>query len=690
MRSWTGVGMSEFRRQTWVFVLLALLALFAGCKGESSPTAPPVNGPGSTGTTGTGTTNPPAGAVVTLAVSPATPVIGSASTITATVTVAGKPAPNGTAVEFSSDIGSFCLAVAGCTEPTTNPIRTALRTTTNGVTNIVLSSASGGIATIQAVVNNVTAKTTVNFVSTPVEPPHPDTTPAITAVAPATGRPAGGETVTITGRNFTTPVRVLFTTDTGVTKEGQVISASATEIKVFSPAFDVGTTQQLKTTITVINAAGSASESRISLATGTFTYQSTILTPKVTTASPASGPINGGTRVTIFGEGFQSPLQVFFGAAEAQVISNTFNQIIVLSPAASTTADQGSGNVTGFVDLRIVNINSATTVTAPGVFRYTPKMQITLAGPTEGPYTGGTDVQIDGTGFDDPLSVVLAGVAGQVIRVSGTQLLVRTSPVQPTGCSDVTGPIVVTNGDNGDTATGPAFFYRVPKPFIVSVLSTSGGAINPGSSINLTVLNPGALPTIKIGQSQVNISGATVNPNGTTTFTVAVPPNITLAIESCTAGGNRRVATSFDVVFTSAETTCSVTAPGGLTVSPPDAPNLFLTPNPLTLTARAAVPASAGPPPVAAVPAQNGNGIFTIVNTGTAAATIASVVSSNPNFVITSDPSGQVLAPCDSAIVGVQYIAGPAGSTANGQIAVSVTSSAGNLTRNEAVIGSTQ
>ena len=89
-------------------------------------------------------------------------------------------------------------------------------------------------------------------------------------------------------------------------------------------------------------------------------------------------------------------------------------------------------------------------------------------------------------------------------------------------------------------------------------------------------------------------------------------------------------------------------------------------------------------------PAQNGNGTFTIVNTGTAAATIASVVSGNPAFTVTLNPSGQVLAPCDSAIVGVQYTAGAPGSSANGQIAVSVTSAVGNLTRNEAVTGSTQ
>jgi hypothetical protein len=678
--------MSEYRRQTWVFVLLALLALFAGCKGESSPTAPPVTGPGSTDTTGTGTTNPATGAVVTLAVSPATPVIGSASTITATVTVAGKPAPNGTGVEFSTDIGSFCLAVTGCSEPTTNPIRAALRTTTNGISTIVISSSAVGVATIQAVVNNVSAKTTVNFVATPVDPPRPDLTPAITAVTPAIGRPAGGETVTITGRNFTTPVRVLFVTDTGVTKEGQVISASANEIKVFSPAFDVGTTQQLKATITVINAAGSANESRITLATGTFTYQSTILTPKVTTMSPASGPINGGTRSTIFGEGFQSPLQVFFGSAEAQVVSNTFNQIIVLSPAGSTTSPNGSGAVLGPVDVRVVNINSATTVTAPALFRYTPKMQITLAGPNEGPFTGGTEFHIDGTGFDDPLTVVAAGVAADIIRVSGTQILARTNPVTPTGCNDIPGPIVVTNGDNGDTATGPSFTYRISKPFIVSAVPSGPGPIVPGSSVLITVANAFGLPQFKFGSVTPIVSGATPNADGTTTYTVAVPLNIPLQTGNC-GGTTAPQATSFDLTYTSALTTCTNTQTGGLFVSPPQVGNLFLTPNPLNLTATAAVPASAGPPPVAGTPAIPGNGTFNIVNNGGAPLTITSIATGGcPGYIVSGPPPGTVLQACDIAAVAVQY---PAGGPPSCLITITATSGSTTLVRNESVIGTT-
>jgi hypothetical protein len=672
-----------------MFVLLAMLALFAGCKGESSPTAPPTTpGPG-VPPTSTGTP-PVTGATVTLTVSNATPVVGSTAIISAAVTVNGQPAPNGTAVEFAVDNGSLCIAVSGCTE-TTPPTRSIVRTTTSGVATVVVTSSSAITTVVEAVVNNVSARTTVRFTAIPIDPQKPSTAPSITGVAPTLGRPAGGETITITGVNFRAPVRVLFDTGTGTIKEAQVISVTSTEIRVLSPGFDVGTGQQQKVSIIVINEAGSTNEVRVTAAAATFTYQSTVLTPHITTVSPAAGPINGGTRVTVFGDGFQAPLQVFFGSQEAQVISTTFNQVIVLSPAATTTSQNGSGVVTGPVDLRIVNINSATSVTAAQIFRYTPKMQITLAGPTEGPYTGGTDITIDGSGFDDPLSVVAAGVAAQVLRVSGTQILARTSGVVVTGCADVVGPIVVTNGENGDQATGPTFTYRVAKPVVVGVAAAGGGPIVPGSSVTVTVLNAtSTFPQLTFGPIAVTPSGAVRNPNGTTTYTAVVPTTLTLGAGTCSAGGTTTQTTSFDIVFTAPETGCTATLRNGLTVLPPQTGSLFMTPNPLVLTGKAAVAPTVGPPPTPGSPAQNGSGSFTIVNNGAAPLTITSVVSNNATFTVTSDPSGTTIGPCDTALATVQYTAGAAGSSAATQIVVTATTGGNSITKNETVTGSTQ
>src|SRR3954452_23642113 len=94
--------MRTMRQKKYLFALLMLLAVFAACKGES-PTAPT-----STSGGGGGTTTPPTGSNVLLTVSNANPTVPSQSSIvTATVTQNGQPVPNGTAVEFTTDFGTF-------------------------------------------------------------------------------------------------------------------------------------------------------------------------------------------------------------------------------------------------------------------------------------------------------------------------------------------------------------------------------------------------------------------------------------------------------------------------------------------------------------------------------------------------------------------------------------------------------
>ncbi len=617
--------MTKIRQRKYLLAIVALVLVFAGCKGES-PTAP--TSPGGQG----GGTTPPTGATVTLGVSNATPLVNSTTIVTATVTQNNQAVPNGTAVQFAtSPLGTFTDANAN----------NVIHTTTNGVATATLTSSSAGTTTITVVVNNVSAKTQVTFSAVPVTPPPPNTAPTITSISPATGKPAGGDIITITGTNFVSPVRAIFDFGSGVTKEAQVVSVTATQIQVISPPIDLGTGQTANATITIIVSAGTPNEQKVSAST-TFTYQAAVLTPKITTLSPTSGPIDGGTRVTIFGEGFQAPVQVFFGSQEAQVINITFAQIIVMSPTARDTASNGSGTVTGPVDVKIININSNTSVTATGAFRYTPKMQITAMGPTEGPYSGGTRVTIDGVGFTDPVAVVIGGVAAMPIKVTGTQIIVMTSGVQPTSCADVTGPSSVTNVDNGDTATAPSFIYRVPKPVIAGVNPLS---VAPGGTLSVIVANaqPG-VNRFTVGGKTVFSSGATVNPDGSTTFTLVLPTSYTFATQSCAAlngiagTGTQNVAIIADIVYTNAGTGCTDTAAGAVTITPPG--GTACTPNPVsaTITPSGATCASAGS--IVAAGAVTGTTTITLTNAATSGAnlTASALVSASSNATITVSP----------------------------------------------------
>ncbi|HET7434280.1 MAG TPA: IPT/TIG domain-containing protein [Thermoanaerobaculia bacterium] len=568
-------------RKHW-FALLAILFVFAACKGES-PTAPPVNSGGGGGVGGGGT--PPTNASIVLTTSSTDPLIDSTATITATVTVNGQPVANGTAVEFSvSPVGAF--SDTGTT--------TTIKTTTNGVATASVSSTTAGATTVTATVNNVSRTTQITFRDRPIVQPPPDTTPTITSITPAVGRPAGGETIRITGTNFRAPVRVVFNIN-GSIVEGIVTSVTATTIDVLTPPVNIGIGQQVEATVSVITEAGTATEQRV-VSSSPFTFRNEVLTPNPVTASPSSGPIGGGTRVTIFGDGFQSPVQVFFGAAEARVIDVGFSQIIVESPIARSTSPNGAGSVTGPVDIRVLNIASNKTATLTAGFRYVDALSITAIRPFSGSALGGTDITIDGTGFESPLQVTVGGVLAQQLRVSGTQILVRTNP-KASPCSNSTGPVTVTTINNNQTVSSTELFTYIGIPSTITAVGPGGG-VQPGGTATVTVNNPGVGP-LGVGDIRFTVNGVTVTPSpsqvtdgtGSQTFSFVVPNSgFTFPTVACQTGGGL-AGTQFGPIdvtlgFTNTSTSCTDTLTNGLHILPSGA-NPCLTPASPSVTAPA-------------------------------------------------------------------------------------------------------
>ena len=609
------------KRISSVALLALVLLAFGACKGDS-PTAPPP------GTTPPGNTPPPSGVTLVVTTSNVDPLVDSTVVITATVTENGQPVPNGTAVEFQTTNGTFTDTNATST----------VRTTTNGVATATLTSSTAGLSRTSITVNNVTRTVDVTFRARPVTNPPPTTTPTITSVTPSIGRPAGGETIRITGTNFTAPVRVLFDTGTGSPVEGFVVNRTDTTIDVITPAVNLGAGQQLISSIIVITAAGTTSEQRAEVASG-FTYRNESLTPVIHTLTPNSSPIEGGTRVSIFGEGFQAPVQVLFGSAEARIIETRFSEIIVEAPAARDTNPNGSGTVTGPVAVTVRNINSNTQVSVGDRFRYISKMQITTVKPVVGSSLGNTEVIIDGTGFDSPLDVQIAGVQAQVLEVSGTRLRVRTGRL-PQTCSSATGPITVTNTANGDTDTyGDAaneagFTYNAVQASIIGI----AGTLAPGGVVSVTVRNPGIGPNGE-GTPRFTIAGRTLipapsintDPIGPTTFTFTLPTTgFTFPTVACTTGGSEPGTqlgpTETNLVYTNAVAGCSDTI--SVTIQPPT-PNPCLT-EPQPIVTDPAVGCATAPATTVAGPATTAN--ITIQNdTEAQTLNITNATISGPN-----------------------------------------------------------
>ena len=619
--------------------LVAMMALLSGCSGESPTTPTPVNPPPGGG--GGSGTPPPTAATIVLAASNPSPVVRSTSTITATVTQGGTAVPNGTAVEFETNLGTFIDTASA----------TTIRTTTNGVASATLTSGAPGLARVTVRVNNAVQTIEIRFLAEPVVPPiPPPLVTSVTSVTPGSATPQGGETITIRGTNFNQPLRVFFGDRPAV-----ILSSTLNEIRVLAPQISLGPTEQFREVqILVISESETPAEQR-AVAPSPFRYEVPILSPVILDVAPSSGPNEGNTRITIFGEGFQRPLRAFFGTSgsaggaltdqvELEIIDVTFDRVIAMTPPA---LGLGAALRDQQVTLRVLNQGSGTDAVVANAFRYGPGMQITAVGPTSGSALGGTRVRIDGWGFDEPVAVTIGGIgAGTIVDVAGTQIIALTGRPLIAGCDDViSGPVSVTNVEDGGSAiaTGIDFDFIVPKARIVEVSPTSG---NPGTVISVLVVGTSGFGTFTLGDQRVNATRTSYNSSTETAeFTFTIPSNLEFDADDCGE------ASFFDLAFEDAITTCGDTLTRAISIAPPQVARLFVEPDNRALNFSGVVGA--------AVPPQT----VTVTNTGTTTLTITSAGPASPNPPFSSTGiSTTSIAACESAVISVSFTPTVAGS----------------------------
>lgn len=472
-----------------------------------------------------------------------------------------QPPPTGTTIVVSATAGSFGSPGG--------PSSTPVETVDGRVVASYFPPAEGaGQVTIQARLEDSIAQKDLQI----LEP----ATFFLASVEPDTGSPAGGEPVTIRGGGFEEPVRVTFD---GV--PAQVQSVTSNRIRVVTPPSNdpppAGQTQPVPVEVTVnLNEEEEATDTL----TDAFIYArgGTVVQPEIFSVSPASGPNEGGTRVTINGEGFQSPVQVFFGegssatdfqGVEASVESVSANRIVVTTPPATGF---GHNNLDSVVDILVKNLDSGFATVAPSVFQYGagdgPGGEvpfISAISPGQGPFTGGTEVTLFGQGFDEPVAVELAGVGQSILSVTGTEVVVSTVPVDVTSCNDVSGPSEITNIETGESATGPTFTYRVPEPLVTGV-SPSDGPEGGNTLVTITGQNFSEPLRVLFGGQAASVQSVSPTEIQARTPTFAGE----LETEECGDGGERFVATAVDVTVENLQTTCNDTFPSGFNYNPSD------------------------------------------------------------------------------------------------------------------------
>ncbi|HUP44758.1 MAG TPA: IPT/TIG domain-containing protein, partial [Thermoanaerobaculia bacterium] len=367
----------------------------------------------------------------------------------------------------------------------------------------------------------------------------------------------------------------------------------------------------------------------------------------------------------------------------------TFNSIVVISPNSRDTTINAEPAV-GPVPVTIRNVHSGTQTVFAAGFRYHSAIRIVAVGPTEGPFTGGTRVTIDGIGFDDPVAVTIGGVAAQPIQVSGTKIIAITSGVTVTGCSDVTGPISVTNISTGASGESSVeFTYRVPQPIIISATSP----VQPGGTITVRVFGAFGFPRLRLDQRVLSITSEVDNGDGSTTFTAIVPTNVELTQQACAGapGVTAPQPTSFDITYESATTGCTDTMSDGVIVEPLPVARLAFSPNgftPFTATFVAGDPGATPPTSDSITPSATQT--VNIVNSGAALLTVNSITQSVgcSAFVISHAPTPFDLNPCDLQPITARYVGPSPPATGTQSCTLTVDTNAG--TRSLNLVGTTQ
>jgi IPT/TIG domain len=522
---------------TMVVLLVALVGATACSSDSPTPTQPTGGGTGG-GTTGSG------GVTLTLVASNTKPKAGTCALVQASVLFNGQAVPDGTSVVFSTDFGFFG----------DSGLNIVSLLTQQSAAFATLCSDNEGTANVTARVTyknkNGQAAIAVTFGA------GVTTGPFISFCTPSIGPVEGGTAVTINGGNFdlsgaaSLQVSVVFSSKDGTIQlPATVTGNSATAITLLTPAYPKPAASPIPVDVTISLRAGVVSATVT--ATSCFTYFGSSVVPQIFSLLPSSGSNLGGTRVTILGSGFQAPVQVFFGDApnqtEAVVVSVSFSQIVILTPAAFGA---GQGNLNQSVSVTVKDAGAGADVSAKlsDAFRYVTAMQANGVSPLVG--APGTLFTIFGNGFSAPLLATVGGTQLPVISISATEVVVRA----PAGaCLSLSGAITLTNLNTGE-------FVTTPQSISVQTLSITSAVPATGPSTggtSVTIAGSQLFPPASPGSASVTVAGVpatitstTTSPDGSSqTLKFATPVN-TIPMTACTLPAQ--------VVVTNGATGCSV------------------------------------------------------------------------------------------------------------------------------------
>ncbi|WP_448779240.1 IPT/TIG domain-containing protein [Bacteroides congonensis] len=270
--------------------------------------------------------------------------------------------------------------------------------------------------------------------------------PSVTAISPIQGFP--DDEITITGNNLGSTLSAVKLIFTGTSGAAQVVSCENTKIVVKVPA--KATTGPVDLTISKQHV-----NTPLSGESGKFTV---LQHASFTGVSAESG--YRGAKITLQGEGFvgtdEKPLKVYFGDIEAEVVSYTDTEIVIIVPEEATTGDNGVMVETAYELIEAVY-----------VFNVLPSPKITAVSSSE-EYIG-AEITITGENFPEKaenVKVMFGDGEATIVSCSNTELAVRV----PAPGEGIYGEVDLTVSMSEVTFYTGKFTVK-ETPYIISVTS---------------------------------------------------------------------------------------------------------------------------------------------------------------------------------------------------------------------------
>jgi large repetitive protein len=328
--------------------------------------------------------------------------------------------------------------------------------------------------------------------------------PVVTALSPTSGPEAGGTTVTLTGSNFTEASAVTF----GTAAAPQFTVESDTQITATAPA-GTGTVDVSAITLGGTSAPSSADE---------FNYTPI---PFVVAVTPSSGPVSGGTSVTINGGHLADATSVSFGATPAaDFVVDSDAQVAATAPAG-----------TGVVDVTVTTTRGTSAISDGDRFTYVPAPVVTGVSPSSGAESGGTWVTISGSNFSAASAVTFGAAAAAQFSLDSDLQVTATAPAG-TGTADIT----VTTPSGTSAASGVDRYTYIPPPGVTGVTPSSGPESG-GTTVTIagsnltgaTAVSFGSAPATQVDVvSATQVTAASPAGSGRVDVTVTTPGGVTV------------------------------------------------------------------------------------------------------------------------------------------------------------------